>query len=586
MQSYKTVNLILSIFRESGKEKILFDGAFGPSAINMNSRFTKLSKEVTLLCKKIYDSEQAVTDIAQAEVASLRYLPAANISTHHRISELIIDYFGLPCESDKIRINELYLAVKNDQLIVLWKQENGNYSEVCPRFFNAANYEVIQDPIIHFFGDYQLNKLGGGYYFSWGYLENFFTFLPRVEYKDIILRPAQWNVSAHFVKDCNKSNNCPLDLLKKFKIPDRFYLTEGDNKMFFNLENKGSKNVFISKFKKLKGALKLQEYLDFTFSCVKDAKSQSYIHELIIPAIITNEVSYMDRERATIIQGTSENLTIEENPWGYAKIYCNEYLSDYVLRNFVYPLFEFIYESKATDRYFFTRYTDSYGFHLRLRFRKTSIFNFDVLLEKIYSLKKNMSQGEAIYSIVFDGYKQEYIKYRFIGLEVTEKIFFKETLFVHQIINTTENENRWLLGLSYMNFLLTELGFSIAEKKLFISSEASKFRREFEFLSTLNGKKKLSKRYRENEKKIQRAFSDFSTFTGIVEPYKQDYRNFLSLANDFRCNFPSEEVQDLAWNLFHMFCNRLFEGNNRLHEAALYMIAEKYVKSVMFKSKE
>jgi hypothetical protein len=83
---------------------------------------------------------------------------------------------------------------------------------IIPRLSNAHNYSLGKLSVYRFLCDLQSQDITTNLGFSWGPLEHEAYFLPRLCYKNIILRPAQWNIGAK-----------QLNALKKAMGKGRFY---------------------------------------------------------------------------------------------------------------------------------------------------------------------------------------------------------------------------------------------------------------------------------------------------------------------------------------------------------------------------
>ncbi|WP_410575987.1 lantibiotic dehydratase, partial [Bacillus sp. SIMBA_006] len=66
--------------------------------------------------------------------------------------------------------------------------------EVRPYLTNAHNYSSDSLPVYHFLSDLYFQTHCSDLGFHWGGLKRVYRFLPRVEYKNIILEKARWQV--------------------------------------------------------------------------------------------------------------------------------------------------------------------------------------------------------------------------------------------------------------------------------------------------------------------------------------------------------------------------------------------------------
>jgi len=178
-------------------------------------------------------------------------------------------------QENQISVDDLYISVRNDEIILRSRKLN---KAIKPYLTNAHNYASNSLPVYHFLCDLTQDKRSG-LYFEWGGLKNLYSFLPRVEYQNIILSKAQWKVSdkmLEIVMSMTEDHDRFLPALaewrEKMKIPRWIQMVKLDNTLTLNLENLEMAQLFIQTVKTEKNVI-LEEFLY--------DENESHTHEFI-----------------------------------------------------------------------------------------------------------------------------------------------------------------------------------------------------------------------------------------------------------------------------------------------------------------
>ena len=153
------------------------------------------------------------------------------------------------------------VSVPGGKEIVLRSKKHDK--RVIPILSTAHNY-ILGLPIYRFLCDLHMQH-SSDYSFYWGKLFSAESFLPRVQYNNIILSPARWLISYEDLSTPTCQNgevtNDPLSAWReKYSIPKRFCIIEGDNKLYIDCDNSLLKNVFLEEFKR-KRNLMIEEFM-------------------------------------------------------------------------------------------------------------------------------------------------------------------------------------------------------------------------------------------------------------------------------------------------------------------------------------
>lgn len=258
-----TISIMAEIISEENKEKLFIDINGGSSAANLMARFCSENSEVQNLTKAIAQKEEELNpDIILAEVIHLPDSRIGNVIRRPTLRPFEIPYLGksIQPKENQISVDDLYISLKKNRIILRSRKLN---KEVKPYLTNAHNYSVNSLPVYHFLCDLYSDNIRSGLYFSWGDLKIIYQFLPRIEYKNIILSKACWRISEKEIRQVlilaqNDTHNKEQILAElriwrnKRQIPQWIQWVQSDNKLTINLENYDLVKIFIDALKKKK----------------------------------------------------------------------------------------------------------------------------------------------------------------------------------------------------------------------------------------------------------------------------------------------------------------------------------------------
>jgi hypothetical protein len=226
--------------------------AGGPSAASLIARFCHLDPSIHRLAKEIVIKEEEFhKDVLLAEIVHNPDSRAGNILSRPALRKYEIPYLAASSLADQYRImpSDLLVSVRNDKVRIRSRRLD---KYILPRLTSAHNYLAHGNiPVYQFLCDLQFQDTHAGMSFSWGSLENFFDFLPRVRYRDVILHPA---VSVIPVKEiAGLLNGSPKGRrmairkwMKKHRLPEIVTYAQGDKELVVNLQNTDCLHALLS----------------------------------------------------------------------------------------------------------------------------------------------------------------------------------------------------------------------------------------------------------------------------------------------------------------------------------------------------
>ncbi|MBR3303268.1 MAG: lantibiotic dehydratase, partial [Bacteroidales bacterium] len=262
-----------------------------PSGASFITRFYHLDGRIEKLIKEIVKKEQEIEQgVILAEIIHLSDTRVGNIMTRPHLREYEIPYLTnstLP-HLQQIPLSDIVISVKGNR-IVLRSRRLGK--EIIPCLTNAHNYSNNPTPIYKFLCDLQLQ---GQIFFppiSWGFLGSYFSYTPRVRYRNTILLPATWYLKSRELKELKSleklEDNLFMVQIEKLRneidLPQFALFPKGDNVLFIDFKNILTIRAFISAIKDEKN-VKLHELLhnpeELAIKCINE---EGYLNECIVP---------------------------------------------------------------------------------------------------------------------------------------------------------------------------------------------------------------------------------------------------------------------------------------------------------------
>lgn len=559
--------------------------AGGISSLPLLTRFSHLDADLTNKLKKCAEAEEKLA--GEAIIAEIVFFPegkAGNILTRPSLFKYEIPIIGQAAvdQDHTILLNDLFLRIVNGRIELRSKRLN---KVILPRLSSAHNFHYSMT-IYRFLCD--LQRQDNPIYFVWDWGEKYNrTFLPRVEYKHLILSRAQWRIdrdifaSINTYDDRQKANF----LMKSYALPEQVLLVRGDNELMIDLRNDIGIKILLKELKKRDLILYENIYGSFE-SPVTDCNGNMVTNELIFP-LLGDSLNLKTKSYCP----TPEHIVrkfIPGSEWLYLKIYCGEKESDNILIDQIKPLISIFTGKKLIQQWFFVRYYDPEP-HIRIRFKLSkdiaaSYLNVTTSIQN--ALSKQVAEGR-ISRILFDTYERELERYGPNNIENCEKMFELESttlLNFLPIVKQYGEHIRWKFAMASINNLFSAFGFGSREKLNFLKILNENFLNEFKKYHKL--KFTLDQNYRGNYKEISDFFNNTVYQDERIKTILEEHLSKLkSLHNQFLTSSdyllrPKEIVASLA----HMLLNRIFSTQQREQEMVIYHFLSKYLISEIKKS--
>lgn len=232
--------------------------AGGATASSILGRYCHSDSKMNDYVNEIIQKEEVSNQHIYAEILHLPENRVGNILHRPHLRKYEIPYLSksnLPTEQ-QILIDDILVSIRNNRIVLRSKTHD---KEIIPRLATAHAYSSESLPVYHFLCELQTQDLRGSLSFSWANSYSFFKYFPRVNYKNIILSPAQWIINASDIKELILNNDI-ISWRKKRNMPPKLMLLEDENELFIDTEHELSVKMFIKTIKNKKQIM-INEYL-------------------------------------------------------------------------------------------------------------------------------------------------------------------------------------------------------------------------------------------------------------------------------------------------------------------------------------
>lgn len=258
-----TFSALIEVVPGSENEKIHITNTGGSSGAFLLGRFTNGDDDLFNHVQEILDFEaQSNPDKIIAEIVHLPEARTGNILQRANNRNYEISYLGNSSldTSQQILIDDILVSVKYNKVVLRSKRLN---KEIVPKLTNAHNFKGNPLPIYEFLCDLQNQEKTRSVGFYWNSIFLNHPYLPRVEYKNLILSKARWMITVSDFDVIFENEDILPEIKKwrlKLKMPELVDFVERDNRLLINLNNKDSILMLYNTIKK-RSSFILEEFL-------------------------------------------------------------------------------------------------------------------------------------------------------------------------------------------------------------------------------------------------------------------------------------------------------------------------------------
>jgi len=548
--SVSTLPNTLSVMCRYWRGQAIIENAGGCTANALLGRFTQASNQVMLVGKQIAAiEEKANPGTLFFDVAYQAEKNVDNINRREILYGAELPILTWSCHSSAIALADILVTVKQGE-VILWSKQHRK--RLIPRIASAYNYKRSDLALYRFFCDLQHQGLCSDLNFSLPDFLPGLDYYPSVVYKDLIISPASWKFDNSI-----KSLGQLKDWLGQNGINFMFKCGRSDQTLCFDPGKDIDLEVFIQFSKQTpEQELYISEALIDEASGVRDEGGKSYAAQYI--AHYFNEKKIYKTYPITVASPEAP-VYFPGSEWLYFEIYTHPSRADEVLSCFIRPFI--IKHKKVLRKWFFIRYTES-GPHIRLRLQLKDITTGYQLNNDLLKQLQPLCTNGLIADVQLKTYRPEAVRYGARRMQLVEAFFQKDSAYILRLISTgATSDLLYQLCLLLMNKLYTMAIPDHHHRVTAVRAMAEQFANERGFTTA---------HYKMINQSFEKLKKDLPSLK-ISVGYEQAFCKIIAA-----CDHEQEKLSMLA-DLIHMHINRVFNSDQRVHEAILYQYLLKMV---------
>lgn len=493
----------------------------------------------------------------------------SNINNHSCVYPY---YLALATNDDnskatELSLDDLLIGMQNDRLYIKSKSQGKQCKIVLNCMINTQVLSNVTRFLLYVSSDQEINLLSRIY----NLFRNNYIFIPRILFEGVVVHPKSWNLPLHlFELHSLQLFTQSLQMLRhKYSIDDIVYLSEGDNRLMLNLNKEYSLEILYKQIQRTK-TLRLDELEKnvLTDTICLDTSGKSYVSEIscsLVGSADRKSGIKLDNQLECALQNENRHLLLLQDGWVYAKLYHMDDRENEVLNHISYSL-----NTIGNPKFFFLRYSDDIGRHLRMRFKYPDQSSAQMHFPEMQKMLMSFREHRLINKVQYDIYFRENNRYGGSQLiELAENVFFADSLFVVSLFNelnpkeADELEQAYLLGIAtVLTAFFDQLEDMFDQVNLTQLLDENK--------KIFRGKKQAYIRI--IEQLVSRDYSALSDKTILLIAERNEaikkYHDKVLLAEQL-----TNDRENIISSIIHMFCNRL-TGDRSLEQKYINITRE------------
>ncbi|MCH9682331.1 MAG: lantibiotic dehydratase [Deltaproteobacteria bacterium] len=593
---------------ERGEHRAVLHSVEGPSGMNWLGRFCHADPRLEAHVRRAVRQEEALRpDAVFAEVVHLPEGRVGNVLLRPVLRDYEIPYLGRSGapHDHQIDLDDLVVTVW-DGRIVLKSKRLGR--EVVPRLTSAHAYGNLNNVgVYRFLCSLQTAGRPIRTLWSWGALDAGRTFLPRVTLGRVVLSLARWALKPGHLEGLRADTQqarweAAQALRDRLRLPRWICLTDGDNALPVDLDNRLSVESFAQLLRRRMAATLTEHYPTPDDACVH-GPAGPMSHEMVVPFVRSADPELTATAEPTPWFSANPPATIRRvlvpgSECLYTKLYASPRSCDRALLHLA-PLLAGLRHEGLVDRWFFLRMSDTTGWHLRLRMFGPAADLSAKALPRLGRAVETLMQERVVWKMQVDSYQREVEHWGGAeGMELAERFLCSDSEAVLAILGRYQEdpaglaEARWQLALRGVDAIWAGLGLDMPARHELADRCREGFAQQLRVHAGME--KRLSLRYRgvrsvvEHIMQLQpQSAHPLAPGVAIVqhrtEALEPVFQGFIRLDEAGRLNRPLAAMAD---RFSHLHVNRILRSMLREQEFMLMDFASRYYRSTIARARK
>lgn len=579
---------------ETGTFSLVQPSFMYEDGIGLLGRFCALDSSIEELARSMIAVDQGADPDLYVDVNVLPDNRNNNVVVRPslREAEVLVQGGSGAAPERQIPLEDLVVRVKDGKLEVCSKRL-GRRLKVRPT--NALNMRHGSLPsLLQFFAmiSPQTPTLRG--HLDWGTTLSRLGFLPRLRHGRSILSPARWllredDLKPLRAKDRDQQARVIATLREAKRWPRWISIGEGDQRIAIDLENPIAVDLLVHEIQE-KTSFPVEEFLPGLLPRLVRGPGGTHVSEIFVAfgSHATLPPAQPASVRlATKDEGDAPALCLPGSEWLYFKLYGPAVLQDDILRHTLGPWLRSKQEGGQLRGWFFLRYQDDLGPHLRLRLRPTEPASWPTLAQELAALGTDLRVKERLTHLQIDSYSREVIRYGGLtGVRLAEGLFEADSRCALALLELEPPPvRRWQIVGRSVDALLADFGLSAEQKRDICQHAAAGFQQE------VYGKldpPELAAQCRRHRSLMAQALlqgDEWQDEQAVLSRRSQEQRDVVaSLREAERAGALSESIDKMLGSYIHLLCNRLLTGPARPQEMVLYTLLQRHYHTVVLTS--
>jgi thiopeptide-type bacteriocin biosynthesis protein len=310
-------------------------------------------------------------------------------------------------------------------------------TELAPNRGHMLHYATAPNTV-RFLIDVTVNRPQPARHWDWGNLETL-PFLPRVRYGRTVLTQARWLPDHTLYDSADLPSREWADRFtmwrQRWRVPRYVDMAFLDLRVRIDLDEPHHLDLLHQQLRKVPRTV-LTEVPDIESYGWLSGPGGVHANEIVFPLVARRDPTapHTSAHRQTVarLRPRPDEHRIGHSPggeWLYAKLYCPQRMHDGILAGHLPQLVTAV--DDAVDRWFFLRYRDDPGHHLRLRFHGDPAVLGSRALPALHDWAEGLRRAGLASALVLDTYDPELERYGGpAAITMAEQVFHADSMAV------------------------------------------------------------------------------------------------------------------------------------------------------------